>query len=546
MTKMTTTQATVYARPVYGVKPFEWAGKRTAIDRIVQEVGGLAAATRQTAHGGLEVSGATDSAPGLVGTTVTFKESTVRSLGDRLMDCTWDLDRRMYCRNSPRWDSWEQIVRVADGRATGTDRGGSTMSEDAEESVTSLPWSGRSMCTIRRVALSTETTGHLIKFTLTVTTTEPDEEVYFWLRPIADVTLDWGDGTQEVVPNGNEDYLYHTYAAAGTRTLTVSNATVITAIDIDDYWFSGFNSAQLRDAPMTYLFLYMLGTTAPCRVDSADMVGWSPDVFVLYDMPAGSYRLDTADMVAWTPARWNISNLPTGDYRFDSADMAGWPILDFEIDGVPAGDYRLDSVHMTGWLPRGFIVADMPAGDYHIDSADINMSGASAYVFVLSSMPAGDYRFNSADVPPLITLEIHDLPAGEYAFRTADLSLWGAKIGGFRASKLTGITWDITSDAFASWVYCSKCDVSDNGFSTAQVNAVLWGLYRAATIRETRYDDGINVGGTNAAPSGTFQAAASCPVTVATPGKEIAHELLNDGCHGIAMGRVWSSVIFTL
>jgi len=480
------------------------------------------------------------------------------------------------------------------------------------------------MCTIRRVALSTETTGHLIKFTLTVTTTEPDEEVYFWLQPIADVTLDWGDGTQEVVANGNPDYLYHTYATAGTRILTVSNAAAITAIDIDDDWdddwFSGFNSAQLRDAPITYLYLYGLGTAMPCHIDSADMTGWNPDCFVLYDMPAGSYRLDTADMTGWDTRRWNVSNLPAGNYRFSSADMTGWPILDFEIDGVPAGDcrldsahmtgwstqrfivadmpagdyhidsadmtgwdtnwwnvsnlpagnyrfssadmtgwpildfeidgvpagdYRLDSAHMTGWSTRRFIVADMPAGDYHIDSADINMSGASAYVFVLSSMPAGDYRFNSADIPPPTILEIHDLPAGEYAFHTADLSLWGPRIGYFYANKLTGITWDITSDAFASWVYCSKCDVSDNGFSTAQVDAVLWGLYRAATIRETRYAGEINVGGTNAAPSGTFQAATSCPVTATTPGKEIAHELLNDGCGGIASGRVWSSVIFT-
>ena len=441
--------------------------------------------------------------------------------------------------------AWEHIVRIALGHTESIDVGGSTISEDEEELTTNLPWSGRSACIIRRVSLSVEHTGHIIAFTLIVTTTEPDEEVYFWLQPTADVTLDWGDGTQEVVANGNPDYLYHTYAAAGTRVLTVSNAAAITAIDIDGDWFSGFNSMQLRDAPITYLYLYGLGTAMPCHIDSADMVGWNPDCFVLYDMPAGSYRLDTTDMTRWDTRRWNVSNLPAGNYRFNSADMAGWPILDFEIDGVPAGDYRLDSVHMTGWLLRGFIVADMPAGDYHIDSADINMPSANTYVFVLSSMPAGDYRFNSADIPPLTILEIHDLPAGEYAFRTADLSLWGPRIGYFRANKLTGITWDITSDAFASWVYCFKCDVSDNGFSTAQVNAVLWGLYRAATIRETRYDDGINVGGTNAAPSGTFRAATSCPVTATTPGKEIAHELLNDGCGGIASGRVWSSVIFT-
>ena len=445
MTKMLTSHATVYAREAYGVAPFEWAGKCAALERIIQEVSGMNVALQQAANGGLEVSGHTGGALGLVKTTVTFKESIVHALGDRLMSCSWDVDRRVYCRNSALWNSWEHIVRIALGHADSIDIGGSTTSEDEEELTTNLPWSGRSTCIIRRVSLSVEHTGHIIAFTLAVTTTAPDEEVCFWLQPTADVTLDWGDGTQEVVANGNPDYLYHTYATAGTRILTVSNAAAITAIDIDDYWFSGFNSAQLRDAPITYLYLYGLGTAMPCHIDSADMTGWNPDCFVLYDMPAGSYRLDTTDMTEWDTRRWNVSNLP----------------------------------------------------------------------------------------------------AGEYAFHTADLSLWGPRIGYFCANKLTGITWDITSDAFASWVHCYKCDVSDNGFSTAQVDDVLWGLYRAATIRETMYDDEINVGGTNAAPSGTFQAATSCPVTAMTPGKEVAHELLNNGCGGIASGQVWASVIFT-
>ena len=192
-----------------------------------------------------------------------------------------------------------------------------------------------------------------------------------------------------------------------------------------------------------------------------------------------------------------------------------------------------------------FVLYDMPAGDYRFDSADVNFVSTGWVTLHLFSMPTGDYRFDSADIPAPSSLYVHDLPAGEYAFHTADLSTWGSRISDFNASNLDGITWDITDDAFASWVKCQECDVSSNNFDVAQVNTVLWGLYRASTARETMYNDEINVGGTNAAPSGTFQAAASCPVTVATPGKEIAHELLNDGCHGIAMGRVWSSVIFT-
>jgi len=76
------------------------------------------------------------------------------------------------------------------------------------------------------------------------------------------------------------------------------------------------------------------------------------------------------------------------------------------------------------------------------------------------------------------------------------------------------------------------------------MDAILWGLYQAALSR-TATGGTINVGGTNAAPSGTFQAASACPVSVATDGKEVAHELINDGCDAIAAGETWTTVTIT-
>lgn len=42
-----------------------------------------------------------------------------------------------------------------------------------------------------------------------------------------------------------------------------------------------------------------------------------------------------------------------------------------------------------------------------------------------------------------------------------------------------------------------------------------------------------------------FEWAGKCAALERIIQKEVAHELLNDGCHGIASGRVWTSVIFT-
>jgi len=159
MSVVTNQQNTLYARPSYGVQPFEWAGKCTAIDRIVKEIGSMSPTFCQAENGGLEVTGHTRGTPGLVSTTVTFKEMTVAELGDQLMTCLWDLDRRTHCQHLSMWNRWDKIERVAVGAATTIDVGGSTMNEDEEELVTSLPWNAIDRCTIRRGAMSIHTFG---------------------------------------------------------------------------------------------------------------------------------------------------------------------------------------------------------------------------------------------------------------------------------------------------------------------------------------------------------------------------------------------------
>jgi len=79
-----------------------------------------------------------------------------------------------------------------------------------------------------------------------------------------------------------------------------------------------------------------------------------------------------------------------------------------------------------------------------------------------------------------------------------------------------------------------------NALSQAYVDLILWELYQAAITPRTATAGTINLGGSNASPGGTYQACASCPVAVTTPGREVAHELKNDGC---AVGfNKWTTV----
>ena len=74
------------------------------------------------------------------------------------------------------------------------------------------------------------------------------------------------------------------------------------------------------------------------------------------------------------------------------------------------------------------------------------------------------------------------------------------------------------------------------GLSQAQVDAVLLGIYDAAPNR-TASAGTLNVAGSNAAPSGTLQAA--CPPTT---GREAAYELVNDSCGVIPAGKEYAAV----
>ena len=79
------------------------------------------------------------------------------------------------------------------------------------------------------------------------------------------------------------------------------------------------------------------------------------------------------------------------------------------------------------------------------------------------------------------------------------------------------------------------------GLTQATVDAVLWEVYQATRLRPAA-GVMLDVSGANAAPSGVHRAAQACPVTVSTPGKEIAHELRCDGC-GAGLKK-WGSVTF--
>jgi len=212
-------------------------------------------------------------------------------------------------------------------------------------------------------------------------------------------------------------------------------------------------------------------------------------------MPAGyTGTFNSADVSAWRPTWFYLYSMPAGYAgTFNSVDVSAWRPTYFQLQSMPAGYAgTFNSADVSAWRPNYFRLYSMPAG-YTGTFNSVDVSAWRPTQFYLYSMPAGY----------IVT------PGG----------------------------------GWANWTTTTNFQVQSNGLLTATVNAILWELYQASVAPRTGVGGTINVGGTNQAPSGVYQACPACPVNVVTPGKEVAHELQFDGC-GAGFNK-WATVTFT-
>ena len=264
-----------------------------------------------------------------------------------------------------------------------------------------------------------------------------------------------------------------------SQTLTISSFGVSAETTID--WGDGSSNAYTGTAQRTHVY-----TSAGTYTVSV----LSPELVTTFDVRDSKVTLNSADIYRMINVTTFIAQtLKAG--TFDSADVVDWRPSTFSLNSMPSGYAgTFNSADVVDWRPSTFLLFSMPSGY------------------------AG--TFNSADVVDWrpATFHLYSMPSG-YAFV-------------------------IAANDFAGWTTTSNFQMQSNALTQAQVNAVLWGLYQAAIVPRTATGGTIDVSGSNAAPSGTFQAPASCPVTSGTPGNEVRHALLNDGC---AVGfNKWTTV----
>lgn len=183
----------------------------------------------------------------------------------------------------------------------------------------------------------------------------------------------------------------------------------------------------------------------------------------------------------------------------------------------------LDANNLVGSV-AGFQIGDLPNATSFFLYSNAGVTGdVGGWV-----LPASLSNFRMQDTSISGDVGGWVLPAGLLAFLiqgtsiSGDISGWvlPALLVSFRIYG-TGVTGtpDVTSSVVLQAYYYYDCALAQ-----ADVDAVLLSVYNRR-MAFTYATPALNVGGTNAAPTGVYQ--AQCPPTT---GKERAFELVNDSC----------------
>ena len=162
----------------------------------------------------------------------------------------------------------------------------------------------------------------------------------------------------------------------------------------------------------------------------------------------------------------------------------------------------------------------MPGATVTINSGDIQGWRPSAITII--NMPSGTYNLNSAHFAAWRPTTFYlSFPAGTYTFNTADMAAWNPQTWKLMNMPVGG-TYTFGATVMRNWTNARELNVSGLGLNQATVDTILFDIY-AGRMGYTYATPTLNVGGTNAAPSGVY-ADEDPPVT----GKGAAFELQND------------------
>jgi hypothetical protein len=294
------------------------------------------------------------------------------------------------------------------------------------------------------------------------------------------------------------DVATYTVTTAGAHTHTINELTVATGETVLVDWGDGSDNSYSGSGTRTHD--YAGAGAYEVTIRNFDYV---TNLQIVHQFSTVS-----GDLSGWVLPS-GMTQLRLHNNNSFSGDLSGWVLPSSMVD------LRLNNNSFSGDLSGWVLPSSMVDLYLHNNSFSGDLSG-----WVLPSSMAQLYLFTNSF--------------------SGDLSSWVLP-SGMRLLYLINNSFS-NGPALPASSSLTQYRIEGNGLNQTTVNSILWRIYQNSDTR-TATGGTINVGGSNAAPSGTFQAAASCPVTSSTPGKEVAWELLNDSC--LVGFNKWTTVTFT-
>lgn len=331
---------------------------------------------------------------------------------------------------------------------------------------------------------------------LTATTTAPNQTITLTRLTVSKPsTIFWGDGTSETLPANSTSAVTHVYASAGTYGIKVKNARLITQIGLESATISGFDTAELRRSSVSY---FRIVNVINSNIRTSDMVNWKPSLWQLFNISSGNIIISSEHMVNWPINYFYLTSITTGVFNVSSSHMTNWRPYNWQMYNLPAtGTYNISSEHMVDWRPTVWYFMSMPStGTYNISST--HFANWTPTEWFLYSISVGTYNISTSDFA---------------SWRPVNFCLYNLPASG---------TYTFSANCFRNWTGLRILLLSSLGLTQSVVDTILFDLY-AGRMSYTSTSPSANLGGSNADPSGVYQA-----MVPPTTGMEAKYDLVND------------------
>jgi hypothetical protein len=198
-----------------------------------------------------------------------------------------------------------------------------------------------------------------IALQLSVTTSGAETLTLQKITPTGDdVTVDWGDGgSTSTITDGNTGITTHDYAGAGTYSVTISNPSIITYIDLRGTEIV-INSSTFANC-ISLAALTLSGIGAGSVINSAHLASLPLTSLYMDITQIGTYSINSSHFASYALTILLLSFSQNGTYSINSSHFASYALTTLFIVFPYAGTYIINSSNFAAMSALANITLSM-------------------------------------------------------------------------------------------------------------------------------------------------------------------------------------------